>query len=302
MKKYLLFLLPVIALCTLFAFRAEKSVLLRVHLQKGSTYLYKTSLNQNVVTQIAGQSMNAKVNMESGMDLKVTEKYKDSMLMNAIYRHMAVNLSSMGRHQIVLDSRDSSGGTGSRFKKFFSTLQAHPVVIKTDAEGNILDMRGLEQLQQAVNASGATSNPAARKLLDNLLSDETFKHHFTNLGIFPDKPVAVGDHWERTTHVNNMVTVDVHTTLTVNDIQPDKVLLGIKADMSSQRDSATIQGMTMPVHLTGTQTGTYTIDRATGLISSGAIDQKINMKMSMMGQDMATDITGTYNVSESLEK
>jgi hypothetical protein len=60
--------------------------------------------------------------------------------------------------------------------------------------------------------------------------------------------------------------------------------------------------MTIPVHLTGTQTGTYTIDRATGLISSGAIDQKINMKMSMMGQDMATDITGTYNVSESLEK
>lgn len=298
MKKTILLLcLPAaLALCGLFAMRAEKSALLRLNLQNGASYLYTNTISQNVATQMGGQPVQLKLNMQSVMNLQVTEKDADSLTMKAAYSHMALDFSAMGRNSTF--NSDSSGG---RFGNLFSILQSHPVTLRTDGQGNIGDIRGLAQLRSALKAA-LPSTGGVSKIFDNMLNDNTFVHSFDNLGLFPARPVSVGDHWQRDASMYNMVATKVHATYVVKDITADKVVLDVTGDIVNAADSADVYGgMRVPVKIAGTLSGVYTVDRSTGLLT-GDLQQKMKESLSIMGQDMVMDIDGKSHLDEALAR
>lgn len=296
--KRLFFLLPVILpgvflLYGLYGFRAEKSATLRLHLENGSSYLYTNAFSQDLSMLMAGQPMHMALDMHSTMHVQVTGKYGgDSMQMKAAYSHIAFNLSSTARHS-SFDSDDPSG----RFNNLFTALRAHPVTVTTDSQGKIAGLEGLPQLRTAVKAE-LPPNDGIQKLFDNLLDDNTFSANFTNLGLFPSQPVSVGDHWDRDVSMDNMIATTAHTTYTVKDITPEKVVLGVDGRIVNAEDSADINGMVVPVQVAGTQAGTYTVERSTGLIT-GSLDQKMEVTLSLMGQNMVMDLKGKIKVNET---
>lgn len=298
MKKTFFCLLSLSLLFLLQAFYVQDAVLLRLNLQKGSTYDYTTVFTTDV--SMAGQPV-SKMKMGSKMNLEVIDKYgRDSTLIRAKFQHLTMNISAMGNER-TFDSKNASGANGNPFYKVFAAMRSNPVILKTNALGEILEIRGMDRLRQAVKDSMGQSNPSIQKMMSSFISEDAFRRNFTNIGIFPEKPVSVGDHWDhrkKTISGKNIMEIDIHTTYTVKSIEPDKVVLLVDGQIIGIKDSATINGMTVPAHISGTQTGTYSIDPSTGLISEGHISQVMNMKISMMGREMQMEMKGNSIITE----
>ncbi|MGH2643901.1 MAG: DUF6263 family protein [Chitinophagaceae bacterium] len=298
MKKSMLFI-PVLLLSGLvLSFRLSDSVTLKLNLKEGATYEYNTTMKQKISTSVAGQSYESNIDMTSSIDMKVEKKYgDDSMLLQTKYTHMAINTSAMGQ-TTSFDSNDSSSETGSELGKVFKIMAVNPVTITTDAFGKIIRINGMDQLSKAVDASLQGENPARKKMMEGLFSEQTYKHAFTNLDMFENQAVNVGDKWNQDINMTSFVPMNINFTYVVKEINPSNVVLDITGDIKSSSDSATINGMTVPIHIVGTQSGTYTVDRGTGLISTGNTDQDIHTKMSMMGQDMDVETKGNTSITE----
>lgn len=301
LKRKILIALPLLTLLTLLAFRDQDPILLRLNLEKGATYSYQTDITQQVTTQIGGQSMPSQMNMGSVMDVVVTGKYKqDSTLLLAKFQRMTLGLTGMGK-DTQFDSRDTTRTGFTGLNKFYGALKANPVTIKTNAEGKILEIRGLDRLRQAAKDSmGGHQDASIQKVMDGFLGDQAFGNNFTNLGLFPEKPVSAGDHWDRAYTMNNLIPMNVTTTYTLREIHPDSVLVDLSSKMISSRDTAFINGIAVPGHVTGTQTGTYTVQRGTGLVSRGHLHQDMTMTLSMMGQHLDIRTKGDIQVIEGI--
>lgn len=298
MIKSMLFISAFAFAGLLISFRSSDPVTLRLNLKEGATYEYNTTMDQKITTSVAGQSYASNINMASTIYMKVEKKYgDDSMLLQTKYTHMALNTSAMG-HTTSFDSNDSSNGSGNDLGKMFKVMAEHPVTITTDAYGKIIRIGGIDQLGKAVDASLSGGNPAMKKIMEGLFSEQTYKHAFTNLNMYENKAVNVGDKWNQEIALTSFVPMNINLTYTVKEINPSNVVLDVAGDIQSTSDSATINGMTLPIHVTGTQTGTYTVDRANGLISTGNVDQDIHTKMSMMGQNMDVETKGNTIITE----
>lgn len=291
-------MLPLIAIAALLAFRSKKQVLLRLQLKEGQTYLYKTINTQNITTQVSGQTIHAKTKMDMAMNVNVVKNFKeDSTLLKVEYKYFSMNVSGRGR-EIHFDSRDTTSGKGKPFKKLVSTTQEHPIIIKINSLGNILDIRGLNKISTAFGSSVGLTQ---QKKLKKMLNKNTFIQNFSSLGIFPKKAVSVGDHWEQTKTITNIASMNVHSTYTVKDIQPKSVVLNISSNISTLKDSITIRGMSIPASIIGDRNGSVAIDRNTGLISDGTINMNLTIKMSMMGKAITIHTKGKSNLSQQAE-
>lgn len=298
MKKTMLFILVLAIASSLLSFCLTDPVMLKLNLKEGATYEYSTTSDQKITTAVAGQSYASNMNMTSSIEMKVDKKYgNDSMLLETKYSHLAVNTSAMGQ-TMSFDSNDSSKGPGNELGKMFNVMASNPILLTTDSWGKILRVGGMENLSKAIDASLQGGNPMMKRLMEGLFNDQTYKQAFTNLNIYENKPVNVGDQWNGNISMNTFVPMEIDLTYTVKEINPSHVVLDVAGNIKSTRDSATINGMTVPVHVSGVQSGTYTIDRATGLISTGTIDQDIHTKMSMMGQDMDVETKGNTIIAE----
>jgi hypothetical protein len=298
MKKSFLPLLVILTAGTLFSFSKQDPVILKLNLTEGATYEYSTAMDQKITTSVSGQSYESGVSMASTIEMNVGKKYgNDSMLLQTKYTHMAVNTSAMGQ-TMSFDSNDSSNASGNELGRMFKVMAANPVNITTDAWGKVIRIDGIDQLSKAVDASVKGDNPAMKKMMEGLFNEQTYEHAFTNLNMYENKPVNTGDHWNQDISMTSFIPMDIHLIYTVKEINSSKVVLSVEGNIKSAKDSASINGMTIPVHVTGTQTGTYTIDRATGLISTGNIDQDIHTRMSMMGQDMDVETKGNTIITE----
>lgn len=298
MKKIALFILGLAATESLFSFRISDPVILRLNLTEGATYKYNTTISQKISTMVAGQSYNSDMNMASSIDMKVKKKYgQDSMLLETKYSHMSMSVSSMG-HNTSFDSDNPGGDQGNEMGKLYSVMSSHPVAITTDAWGKIIRIDGITQLSRSMDSSLQGDNPAMKKVMESLFNEQSYKQALTNLNMFQNKPVNMGDKWNQVITLTSIVPMKINLTYTVKQINPSSVVLNVAGEIKSTADSADISGMTIPVHVTGTQTGTYTVDRATGLISTGNVDQNIQTKMSMMGQDMNVTTQGNTIITE----
>lgn len=298
MKKSMLFIAVLLLSGLIFSFRSSDPVTLRLNLKEGTNYEYSTTMDQKITTSVAGQAYESSINMASTINMNVVKKYgNDSMLLQTNYTHLAVNTSAMG-HTTSFDSNDSSNESGNQLGKMFKVMAEHPVAITTDPYGKIIRISDIDQLGKAVDASMNGGNPAMKKMMEGLFSEQTYKHAFTNLNMYENKAVNVGDKWNQAFVLTNIVPMDISLTYTVKEINSSHVVLDVTGDIKSTGDSATINGMTIPIHITGTQTGIYTVDRANGLISTGNIDQDIHTKMSMMGQNMDVETKGNTIITE----
>lgn len=299
MKKLLPLLLAIVACAVITAFVKENTIRLELNLDKGATYLIRVTNNQNVSTQVAGQSMENKTNIAAGMDWKVSQKYgKDSTLIEAAYNNFTMDIVAADR-QMHYDSEENTANAGKYLSDLVKLTQAHPIILKTNAQGDILDIRGSEALRQAAKDSLKNAPPAVQQMLDRLLTSDALKSTFSIVSIFPKKPVAIGDSWEREQQVDNVTSLAIHQKLTLKSFDAKTAVLSVNSQIESTKDSITFNGMTLPSHVTGTQSGEYTVERASGLVTDGVVNQKLTMQITFMGQSMVVHTTGESHFAES---
>ena len=120
-------------------------------------------------------------------------------------------------------------------------------------------------------------------------SEDQIKQNFAQaFSIYPDKPVKVGDNWNKNLDKDmNQIKMSQNLTFTVKEINSSEVVLELAGKIaSSMGKDSTMPAMKMD--LSGDEKGTMQMDRNTGLIRQGNID--MDMKMSAMGKPMTMKV------------
>lgn len=228
------------------------------------------------------------------MNMEVADNYKDdSTLLRLSFTRLVIEMDGPAKIMSI-NAEDTTTAVNKIVHQFMTSTQQRPLLLTINSVGQVITVRGLAELRREFRDKN--NNPASQKIIDNLFSEAKIKDNFHFLGILPEKPVSVGEHWKKTTHANYIQTENIYT---VKDIQPKAVFLDVISHSTSPENKVDLNGTLLPARVTGGHSGKYELDRATGLVSKGDMKQKIEMDLTMKGKSMKVITQGTYHFSET---
>ena len=114
------------------------------------------------------------------------------------------------------------------------------------------------------------------------------------LGIFPDKPVKVGESWTKNTTMNiQPFSMAIEAKYTLKSVADGKANIDvasvIKVNPAGQADP---RMKDVKIDLNGTQSGTMVVETESGQLLSSNIKQSISGKINAQGMGMPMNVTG----------
>ncbi len=175
----------------------------------------------------------------------------------------------------------------------FAALLGQGYIIKINPKGEVLDVNGVEEVRAAVLKKlppDAAANPATN-VLNSYLDKKGIKEMTESMwGVYPDKPVDVGQSWSRKRVISAGFEMTIDGKLTLQKLEAGMATIATTSSIRSSADKPMeAGGMKMRFDLTGTQDGTVQIEEATGLIRQAQAHQllKGEIKMGDSGQQGA---------------
>jgi len=259
---------------------ADGTVLLQLNPPENTKYLFTSDVKQNI--SIMGMANTQNMLMEYSYE--VTGAEGNNKKIQIAYDRIKMDMSRMGQ-KMVYDSKDPNSD-----RSIFGAMDSligKPFVITIDPSGKVLNLEGW-------NTGGS------RTLLDENAIKQMME---TNFNIYPDNPVAVGDHWEKhiTTNVQ-MMTMSVKARYTLEAINDGIALLKMEGDISMDQptDSTKTNEAAMNMKISGTQSGTLHVELKTGRITTADIQQNIKGGMNMGGQEMPMEMSSDIKLSSKV--
>ena len=264
-----------------------EAVDLKFNLEEGHSYT--TNIAVKSVTNAMGMDINMTMSMDVDMLIEdVAEDHSFTMSNTFTRVQFAQDMPGMGKVNYDSDSPDSSAGPMANvYQEAFTPLIGKKLGSTMDERGNVKSITGLEDL-----AAGDES--AQLESLQNNLSGN-MDYFFSP---FPDKPVKVGDSWDRSMTITTQFPMEINAIYTLEDISDGTATLGVKGDFSfdPESDMAKQGGVS---GLSGTQSGTLEIDLASGWTLKGELEQNMTINISQAGQSIDMDMTNTVSFSSN---
>lgn len=174
------------------------------------------------------------------------------------------------------DLRSPSQNTSGDFSNtLYGALGNKSFYMKVDRNGKIVDVNGLKELifpvLDTIPMPDATK-VRVRQVFDSLGERLMAKSFTQGFDIFPNKPIAPGDTWQKEMQQDGIVPINFNISYTVQDIRDRKVYLRVKA-LKSDNDQK------------GELLGNYVVDQDTGLILEADIATQLGNPVMISTQE-----------------
>ncbi len=253
------------------------AVTLQLKLAKGKTYYERTVIDQHMVQTVMNmqQVMDQGIGTGLQMDVLDVDPQGNMRIRNTYNWSMATRTGSMGN----LNYDSAKQTTPPPGAEPFAALLGQSYIIRITPKGEVLDVNGVEELQAAVRKklpAGAEAGPALGALSQYLDKNSIKQMLESALGVYPDKPVEVGESWSKKRVFSPMFELTIDSKWTLQKLEDGVAII---ATTSSSRSNANkpveAGGMKMRFDLAGTQDGTIRMQQATGLILLGQAQQQL---------------------------
>jgi hypothetical protein len=245
----------------------QKKETLAYNLAKGETYTQTMELSNVVSQQIMGQQM--KIDMTVHLELSYLVKEKDDAGydLEVAYKRLGVSVvMPQGTRET------SSANPDDPASRALAALVDKPFRVKMDALGKVSELTGLDALVDA-----ALDAPEFAQFKRTFGSSALKQNIESNTALFPDHPVAEGDSWVQEVTRDETMPLKVVTTYTFRGVAEGSwKITGTSTLEVPNKDYIEFNGVQMKSDMTGTATGEYTFDKATGWPTAGKMT--VNMK------------------------
>ena len=280
------------------------AVQLKLNLVKGKTYTCGTNTHLDMKVQ----------SMATGLDMAYTYKIiadvvdsAGNQVVNSTIDGLKFKAEVMGMSmgydsKEVIDTNHQDAMSGM-VRKIFSGMLGRTFKVTINPNGNIEKVTGVEEIVNAMIEQIPGSDEDKEKMKQKLqqsFNPMQVKQTFAQLfNIYPNKPVKVGDSWNKDMDMGlGGMKSKQQITFTVKDITSSSIILNLKGDLktlvASHQDSTNI---TPETHISGSETGIMTIDKISGLATSGDIDLNFKGSMDMKGSSTPMDIKGKITIT-----
>ena len=282
MKTKLIVLFVVTNLLVALTVQAASRVLLRLNLQKGSTYEMTMISDNNIDQEMSGQKMKILQKVEMLSTCQVLDILPDNnFLIEYSIQKMKINMNVNGKEM----NSDSDSTGNNPMNGFLKDLSSLKMKIKLNSKGQVQEIEGLEEY-----AKKMSGNPQMSQSMKMFTDEKNFKSYFEQtFSYFPENEIEVGSKWSSSMKMPALMNMDIVMNFEVANILNDQVLLNVVSNVNMETPMD-VNGMKMNIKMAGTQTGTMAIALADGCVGSSDCIQKydVNMKMKnpQSGEDM----------------
>ncbi|MEM6392125.1 MAG: DUF6263 family protein [Planctomycetota bacterium] len=288
---------------------AEPQITLAFNLEPGQTFTVAMVARQDIDQKVEGQAIDIDQTIGITSTYEVLDRPSASggQWMRMTYvRSQFKQTGPMGN--IDYDS-DRPQAEIPMMARGFAGLVNQSLLVEIAPDGEVVKVEGIDALiDKMVNALGLPEGPAkdaARQATKQQLNPESLKQMMAfSGGVYPGKPVAIGDTWDDQQSLSGIVPMIIDSTYTLTGFDDDTASLSVKGQISPQPDAEAfkVDQTQMMTKMNGTQVGRVVLDRKTGWVLSSEITQEIQCEMTVrppQGDPVKIDmvITGTTSLN-----
>lgn len=249
---------------------ATKMLKFNLEKNKGYDYELTVSLDQ----EIMGQPM--KMDMVTYYSMNVEGEENDTKNITTGVERFRMKSSVAGFNiDIDTDNPAPAGDTKNPLdilNRVFGAIKGQKFTMKVNAEGNITEVKGFEDMGQKIADSLGLEEDEKEKMKQQFSGQFNEDQVKQQLGrfwyIFPNKEVKVGDTWNKNTELGGRVPGKYNSTYKVTEIEGDMVTLDETTKIEAREEGK---------NLAGKVTGTLVVDSRTGLVVTADQDMTISV-------------------------
>lgn len=273
--KFKKIILPfVVAILLTLTAQAQESVKLRFQPKIGSSLYTEMKMDMNMDMQIKEQSINTKMLMAFGIDMKTKSRANDVNEVDFIFDKITMNISNpMMNGNYNSEIENQADPFSQKMQESFKDLLKKPINMK-------------------ISTLGALTEPVDfQKLFPTLPTDKSaeLKEQMNNQFIqFPEKAVKVGDSWLASSPMAQIGLMEL--TYTVKSITKDVVNLTVVGIAKPKVNNPDLQLKETAI------SGSATIDKKTGETLDSKLLMKLKMSVNAKGQSMDMEMNAFLNI------
>ena len=275
---------------------------LKFNLDKGKTYVYSMKTHFDMNMEMMGKKMNTGGDVDFGFNMKVDDiDAQGNRMLTDTYDAIRFKVSAMGM-DMGYDSKNVGDTTkenmmSGMFRKMFGGMLGKAFKMTMSPKGEITKIEGLKEMVQSMSEHLDIPENMKDKMQQQMqqsFSDDQIRQSFQQgFGFYPDKPVKVGDTWNKDMdrNMNNMAMI-VKSKYSVKEVTDNTVVLEVTGTVTAAGKDST--ATTSGIDMKGDTKGTMDIDRATGLAKKGTME--MNMKITTPGLSSPMDMKATITI------
>ena len=273
--KFKKIILPfVVAILLTLTAQAQESVKLRFQPKIGSSLYTEMKMDMNMDMQIKEQSINTKMLMAFGIDMKTKSRANDVNEVDFIFDKITMNISNpMMNGNYNSEIENQADPFSQKMQESFKDLLKKPINMK-------------------ISTLGALTEPVDfQKLFPTLPTDKSaeLKEQMNNQFIqFPEKAVKVGDSWLASSPMAQIGVMEL--TYTVKSITKDVVNLTVVGIAKPNAKKSELQLKETAI------SGSATVDKKTGETLDSKLVMKLKMSVNAKGQSMDMEMNAFLNI------
>ena len=290
MKKFVCTSLFLVAGLTI---ASAQQVKLSINPEKGKKYEYQTETTQNVKQSVAGQEFLVEMETNTRFLQEIKDKTPQEITVQYTYQDMAYIVSSP-MVKMFYDSKTPSENPSDidqMLSKMFGKMMGQSFVAVYAPDGSVKSLIGMDRIAESMVDAIAGDGPMIAQLgaqMKQQFNDEVMKNMFEqSFKIYPDNAVKPGDTWNKnlSTTVNNMST-GFKTKYTLKSVSKNVATITFSSEIEMNPPAE----MGMEGKISGTQTGTMTVDTKTGLPLTLNANQEITGALKVQGMDVQMEL------------
>ena len=268
MRTKLSTLSVLIILLLSISLNASSKTYLKLNFKKGSIYEVTTVLNNKTVKKKFADETRVEQNMTTGLSFKVLNILPNkNFLIEYSIQKIKMNLK-IGEQSTSYDSESNNGNNPMN-----STLKTLPnIKMELSPLGKIISM-------ESFKFDSLVGDPEVFQLLSNLLGNGNMGSFISQMfTYFPEKKVEKGDKWTNSVKLAILMSLETKMNFELVDIEKNQLSLKITSEVDIDKQIEP-EGTNANMKITGTQTGSMTVNPSDGWLRSYDLNQKFKMNM-----------------------
>jgi hypothetical protein len=273
---------------------SSDAIVLKFNLNKGIKFDYAMVMTMNMDQNVMGNAMHITNKVKIGYLFEVTNDSAGWKTVNSTIDKIGMNVNA-GAVNINFDTDSAitdTTGPAAMMGKVFGAMKGGQFSFTMNEKGQVGEVRGMKEMMERIMEKENTPN--GQMIMQNMgkaFDENNFKQNISqSFAVYPDKPVKPGESWTKTLSINsNGIPMRSENTYTLQSVDGDKANLKVTSKISSA-DSTTDNAVS---GLTGTMDGTSSYEISTGMLVSGDMDMKMNIKTQQQPTPMAVNIKMT---------